>query len=90
MRALRVMTFACLLTAGAFSARLVAASKVAPISVAVTGLSCTTLSGTDTFDAAAIYGATFVSVGLAAIYRYWIVRSGRPTFATSLPQEGHR
>jgi DMSO/TMAO reductase YedYZ heme-binding membrane subunit len=48
------------------------------------------LAGTDTFDAAAIYGATFVSVGLAAAYRYWIVRSGRPTFATSLAQEVHR
>ena len=48
------------------------------------------LAGTDTFDAAAIYGATFVSVGLAAVYRYWIVRSGRPTFATSLTQEGRR
>jgi hypothetical protein len=48
------------------------------------------LAGTDTFDAAAIYGATFVSVGLAAAYRYWIVRSGRPPFATSLTQEVHR
>jgi DMSO/TMAO reductase YedYZ heme-binding membrane subunit len=48
------------------------------------------LAGTDTFDAAAIYGTTFVAVGLAAAYRYWIVRSGRPTFATSLAQEARR
>jgi DMSO/TMAO reductase YedYZ heme-binding membrane subunit len=48
------------------------------------------LAGTDTFDAAALYGATFVAVGLAAAYRYWIVRSGRPTFATSLVQEARR
>ena len=30
------------------------------------------------------------AVGLAAAYRYWIVRSGRPTFATSLAQERRR
>jgi DMSO/TMAO reductase YedYZ heme-binding membrane subunit len=47
------------------------------------------LAGTDTFDAALVYGVSFASVGLAAVYRYWIVRSGRPTFATSL-QEGDR
>ena len=47
------------------------------------------LAGTDTFDAALVYGGSFACVGLAAIYRYWIVRSGRPTFATSL-QEGNR
>lgn len=44
------------------------------------------LAGTDTFDAALIYGGSFVAVAFAAAYRYWIVRSGRPTFATSLPQ----
>jgi predicted ferric reductase len=47
------------------------------------------LAGTDTFDAALVYGGSFVAVAIAAIYRYWIVRSGRPTFATSL-QEGER
>ena len=44
------------------------------------------LAGTDTFDAALVYGVTFAAVAFAAAYRYWIVRSGRPTFATSLPQ----
>jgi predicted ferric reductase len=44
------------------------------------------LAGTDTFDAALVYGGSFAGVGLAAAYRYWIVRSGRPTFASSLPQ----
>jgi hypothetical protein len=47
------------------------------------------LAGTDTFDAALVYGATFAGVGLAAAYRYWIVRAARPTFATSL-QQGDR
>lgn len=51
MRALCVITFACLLAAGAFSTSLVAATKAAPISVAVTGLNCTTPSGQDTFSA---------------------------------------
>jgi len=51
MRALRIMTLACLLAAGAFSTRLVAAEKVAPISVTVNGLTCTTPSGQDTFPA---------------------------------------
>jgi hypothetical protein len=44
------------------------------------------LAGTDTFDAALVYGGSFAAVGFAAAYRYWIVRSGRPTFASSLPQ----
>lgn len=44
------------------------------------------LAGTDTFDAALVYVGSFAGVGLAAAYRYWIVRAGRPTFATSLPQ----
>jgi DMSO/TMAO reductase YedYZ heme-binding membrane subunit len=48
------------------------------------------LAGTDTFDAIAIYGGTFIAVALAATYRYWIVRAGRPTFATSLEQETRR
>ena len=47
------------------------------------------LAGTDTFDAALVYGGSFAGVGLAAVYRYWIVRAGRPTFATSL-QQGDR
>jgi predicted ferric reductase len=47
------------------------------------------LAGTDTFDAALVYVGTFACVGLAAVYRYWIVRAGRPTFATSL-LEGER
>ena len=47
------------------------------------------LAGTDTFDAAAIYGGTFAAVAVAAIYRYWIVRSGRPTFATAIAGEDH-
>jgi DMSO/TMAO reductase YedYZ heme-binding membrane subunit len=47
------------------------------------------LSGTDTPAAAAVYGGTFAAVLAAATYRYWVVRSARPTFASSLP-EGHR
>jgi DMSO/TMAO reductase YedYZ heme-binding membrane subunit len=46
------------------------------------------LSGTDTTATGAIYGATFAAVLAAAAYRYWVVRAGRPTFASSLP-EGH-
>ena len=48
------------------------------------------LAGTDTFDAIAIYGGTFAAVAIAAAYRYWIVRSGRPTFASSLNLEDQR
>jgi hypothetical protein len=48
------------------------------------------LAGTDTFDGVAIYAGTFVAVALAATYRYWIVRAGRPTFATSLTEENRR
>lgn len=52
MRVLHVVSFtACLLAAGAFSARLAAAPKVAPISVALPGLNCTTPSGADAFEA---------------------------------------
>lgn len=46
------------------------------------------LAGTDTPAAGQIYGGTFVAVLAAAAYRYWVVRSARPTFASSLP-EGH-
>lgn len=45
------------------------------------------LAGTDTFAAAALYASTFSAVAVAAAYRYWIVRAGRPTFATSLVRE---
>jgi hypothetical protein len=48
------------------------------------------VAGTDTFDAIAIYGGTFLAVAAAATYRYWIVRAGRPTFATSLTGENER
>jgi DMSO/TMAO reductase YedYZ heme-binding membrane subunit len=48
------------------------------------------LSGTDTFDAIAIYATTFVGVAIAAAYRYWVFRTGRPTFSTSLAEEASR
>jgi DMSO/TMAO reductase YedYZ heme-binding membrane subunit len=48
------------------------------------------LAGTDTFAAAALYASTFAAVALTAAYRYWIVRGGRPTFATSLAEEVQR
>jgi DMSO/TMAO reductase YedYZ heme-binding membrane subunit len=48
------------------------------------------LSGTDTFDGIAIYGSTFVGVAVAAAYRYWVFRSGRPTFSSSLAEEASR
>ena len=48
------------------------------------------LSGTDTFAGAALYASTLAAVLIAASYRYWIVRAGRPTFATSLVRESHR
>jgi DMSO/TMAO reductase YedYZ heme-binding membrane subunit len=44
------------------------------------------LSGTDSVPMAGIYGASFVLVVLAAAYRYWVARSGRPTFSTTLPE----
>ena len=47
------------------------------------------LAGTDTFAAAAVYGATFVAVLLAATYRYWVIRAKRPSFATSLERGNH-
>jgi DMSO/TMAO reductase YedYZ heme-binding membrane subunit len=66
--------------------------KLHRLSLVVLGLAWAhgMLAGTDTFDAAAIYGGTFAAVAIAAVYRYWIVRSGRPTFATSLAREDHR
>jgi len=48
------------------------------------------LAGTDTFALAAVYAPTFAAVAIAAAYRFWIVRAGRPTFATSLAREAHR
>ena len=45
------------------------------------------LSGTDSVALAAVYGASFVLVVLATAYRYWVARSGRPTFSTELPEE---
>lgn len=44
------------------------------------------LAGTDSPALVAVYVGTFLVVLLAAVYRYWIVRSGRPTFASSLPE----
>ena len=66
--------------------------KLHRLSLAVLGLAWAhgMLAGTDTFDAIAVYGGTFIAVALAATYRYWIVRAGRPTFATSLEQEKRR
>lgn len=36
------------------------------------------LTGTDTFDVIAIYGASFAAVLGAAAYRYWVIRAARP------------
>jgi DMSO/TMAO reductase YedYZ heme-binding membrane subunit len=47
------------------------------------------LAGTDSVALAGVYGASFTLVLAAAAYRYWVSRSGRPTFSTSLP-EGSR
>lgn len=66
--------------------------KLHRLSLGVLGLAWAhgMLAGTDTFDAIAIYGGTFVAVALAAAYRYWIVRAARPTFASSLVEETRR
>lgn len=66
--------------------------KLHRVSLGVLGLAWAhgILAGTDTFDAGVIYGVTFVAVALAAVYRYWIVRGARRTFATSLVQEDPR
>ncbi len=48
------------------------------------------LAGTDTLSAAPVYAASFGAVVVAAGYRYWIVRAGRPSFATSLAREVQR
>lgn len=44
------------------------------------------LSGTDSVAMAGLYGASFVLVLMATAYRYWVSRSGRPTFSTELPE----
>jgi hypothetical protein len=66
--------------------------KLHRLSLGVLGLAWAhgMLSGTDTFDAIAIYGGTFVAVAIAAAYRYWVFRAGRPTFSKSLPEEARR
>lgn len=66
--------------------------KLHRLSLGVLGLAWAhgMLAGTDTFDAIAVYGGTFGAVAIAAAYRYWIVRAGRPTFATSLQEEQRR
>ena len=66
--------------------------KLHRLSLGVLGLAWVhgMVAGTDTFDAIAVYGGTFVAVAIAAAYRYWIVRAGRPTFATSLAEENRR
>ena len=45
------------------------------------------LAGTDTIDLLVLYAGSLAAVAVAAAYRYWIVRAGRPTFATSLARE---
>lgn len=66
--------------------------KLHRLSLGVLGLAWAhgMLAGTDTFDAIAIYGGTFVAVAIAGAYRYWVFRAGRPTFSKSLPEEARR
>lgn len=45
------------------------------------------LAGTDSVILSGVYGASFVLVVMAAAYRYWVGRAGRPTFSTALPEE---
>ena len=44
------------------------------------------MSGTDSVAMSGLYGASFALVLLATAYRYWVARSGRPTFSTELPE----
>jgi len=44
------------------------------------------LAGSDSPALVGVYLGTFLVVLFAAAYRYWIVRTGRPTFASSLPE----
>jgi DMSO/TMAO reductase YedYZ heme-binding membrane subunit len=63
------------------------------LGVLVLGWTHGLLAGTDSPASGAIYAATFAAVAVAATYRYWIVRSARPTFASSLqpvPEESRR
>jgi hypothetical protein len=48
------------------------------------------LAGTDTPELLGVYAVSFGAVGVAAAYRYWVVRTSRPTLATSLAREAHR
>ena len=45
------------------------------------------LAGTDSMAFAGAYGASLAIVLAAAAYRYWVGRAGRPSFATSLPED---
>jgi hypothetical protein len=45
------------------------------------------LAGTDSGRAGLLYVVSGAAVVLAAAYRYWVGKQGRPTFATSLPAE---
>ena len=47
------------------------------------------LAGTDSLALVSLYTALGCAVGAAAAYRYWVTRTGRPSFATSL-EEGSR
>jgi len=48
------------------------------------------LAGTDTTSLLPAYALSFAAVSIAAAYRYWIVRAGRPSFATALARENQR
>ncbi len=45
------------------------------------------LAGADSLPLAGIYAGSFVLVVMAAAYRHWVGRAGRPTFSTALPEE---
>ncbi len=44
------------------------------------------LAGTDSVALGSLYGGSFALVVAATAYRYWVARSGRPTFSTSLTE----
>jgi len=44
------------------------------------------LAGTDSMALIGLYTLLGCAVGGAAVYRYWVVRQARPSFATSLPE----
>jgi len=62
--------------------------KLHRLSLVVLGLAWVhgVLAGTDSVALAGVYGASISLVLVAAAYRYWVSRSGRPTFTTSLPE----